>query len=82
MLTEKDLDEFAEYMKSGAMEQDFKDGCENDRFYLLNLLEKFMDVAELADETATKLIFRGSLGALFPEKKPEEEEEEEEGDKE
>ena len=77
MLTEKDLDEFAEYMKSGAMEQDFKDGCENDRFYLLNLLEKFMDVAELADETATKLIFRGSLGALFPEKKPEEE-----GDKE
>ena len=31
MLTEKDLDEFAEYMKSGAMEQDFKDGCENDR---------------------------------------------------
>ena len=45
--------------------------------HVLNLLEKFMDVAELADETATKLIFRGSLGALFPEKKPEEE-----GDKE
>ncbi len=71
MLTEKELDEFAEYMQSGAMEQDFKDGCENDRFYLLNLLEKFMDVAELADETATKLIFKGSLSAMFPEKKPE-----------
>lgn len=70
MLTEKDLDEFATYMSSGAMEQDFRDGCENDRFYLLNLLEKFMDVAELADETATRLIFKGSLSAMFPGKKP------------
>ena len=33
-----------------------------------HLLEKFMDVADLADETATKLIFKGSLGALFPDK--------------
>ena len=68
MLTEQDLDEFATYMQSGAMEQDFRDGCEHDRFYLLNLLEKFMDVADLADETATKLIFKGSLGTLFPDK--------------
>lgn len=67
MLTEKDLDEFAVYMQSGEMEKDFKDGCEHDRHYLLNLLEKFMDVADLADETATRLIFRGSLGALIPE---------------
>lgn len=66
MLTEKDLDEFADYMRSGAMETDFRDGCEHDRHYLLNLLEKLMDVADLADETATKLIFRGGLGALFP----------------
>ncbi|MDO5536410.1 MAG: hypothetical protein Q4F72_02615 [Desulfovibrionaceae bacterium] len=66
MLTEKDLDEFARYMQSGEMENDFKDGCEHDRHYLLNLLEKFMDVADLADETATKLIFRGGLGALLP----------------
>ena len=28
------------------------------------LLEKFMDVAELADETATKVIFRGQIGLL------------------
>ena len=46
-------------MRSGELEADFKDGCENDRFYLLELLEKLMDVAELADATATRLIFRG-----------------------
>ena len=34
------------------------------RYYLLELLEKFMDVAELADETATKVIFRGQIGLL------------------
>ena len=31
---------------------------------LLELLEKFMDVAELADETATRVIFRGQIGLL------------------
>ncbi len=66
MLTEQDLDEFARYMQSGEMENDFRDGCEHDRHYLLNLLEKFMDVADMANETATKLIFRGRLGALLP----------------
>lgn len=65
MLTQKDLDEFAEYLKSGQCEADFKDGCENDRLYILNLLEKFMDVADLCDETATKVIFRGNLSALL-----------------
>lgn len=59
MLTVKDLEELESYMRTGQLEADFKDGCENDRFYLLELLEKLMDVAELADATATRLIFRG-----------------------
>ena len=59
MLTVKDLEELETYMRSGELEADFKDGCENDRFYLLELLEKLMDVAELADATATRLMFRG-----------------------
>lgn len=59
MLTVNDLEELETYMRSGELEADFKDGCENDRFYLLDLLEKLMDVAELADATATRLIFRG-----------------------
>lgn len=56
MLTVNDLEELETYMRSGELEADFKDGCENDRFYLLELLEKLMDVAELADATATRLI--------------------------
>ncbi len=59
MLNVSDLEKFEQYLKSGQLEQDFKDGCENDRFYLLELLEKLMDVAELADAAATRLIFRG-----------------------
>ncbi len=59
MLTVKDLEELETYMRSGELEADFTDGCENDRFYLLELLEKLMDAAELADATATRLIFRG-----------------------
>ena len=59
MLTVSDLKKFEQYIQSGQMEQDFKEGCENDRFYLLELLEKLMDVSELADAAATRLIFKG-----------------------
>lgn len=59
MLTIQDLEEVEHYIRSGELENDFKDGCEHDRHYLLELLEKLMDVADLADETATRLIFRG-----------------------
>lgn len=59
MLTVKDLEELESYVRSGELERDFKDGCENDRHYLLELLEKLMEMGELADATATRLIFRG-----------------------
>ena len=59
MMTVKDLEELETNMRSGELEADFTDGCENVRFYLLELLEKLMDVAELADATATRLLFRG-----------------------
>lgn len=59
MLTVNDLAELEQYIRSGELEADFKDGCEHDRHYLLELLEKLMDVADLADATATRLIFRG-----------------------
>jgi hypothetical protein len=66
-----DLDELHHYMTSGALEKDFAEGCEHDRFYLLELLEKLMDVAETADATATKLIFKGQLASLAGLKSPE-----------
>ena len=68
MLTPQELDEFTEYMRSGELEKDFKDGCEHDRFYLLELLEKLMDMGDLANEVATRVIFKGKLDALMPPK--------------
>ena len=64
MLTVQDLEELEKYMTSGELERDFNDGCEHDRFYLLELLEKLMDVAEVADAAATKIIFKGKLDML------------------
>ena len=60
MLTVKDLEEFENYMRSGELETDFKDGCENDRYYLLELLEKFMDVAVSSASSATSMNFSSS----------------------
>lgn len=59
MLTIKDLDEFEKYIRSGELEENFKCSPEETRYQILELLEKLMDVSELADEAATRLIFRG-----------------------
>ena len=60
------LESLEEYMRSGEMEEDFKWSSEERRQEVLAFLEKLMDVGELADKTATAIIFRGSqLGALF-----------------
>ena len=65
MLNAKYLEELEEYMKSGQMEEDFKWSTEERREEMLEFLEKLMDLGELADQTATAIIFKGSqLGAL------------------
>lgn len=61
MLSIKDLEEFDTYMSSGELEKNFLEGSEKERYRLLELLEKLMDVAEHADELATSLIFRGRI---------------------
>lgn len=61
MLTMKDLEEFESRLKSGALEEEFKYAPEERRIEILELLERLMDVADLADEVATRLIFRGAL---------------------
>lgn len=58
------LEELEAYLKSGRMEDDFQWSAEGRRHEMLEFLEKLMDVAELADEAATRMIFKGSLGAL------------------
>ena len=66
MLNEKFLDELEEYLKSGRLEEDFEYSTEDRRYEILDYLERLMDVAELADEVATRLIFKSSqLGALL-----------------
>lgn len=62
MINMQDLLEFEEALKSGKIEDCFKNGMEEDRYQILGLLEKFMDVAELADEAATRMIFRSQAG--------------------
>jgi predicted house-cleaning noncanonical NTP pyrophosphatase (MazG superfamily) len=66
MLNEKFLEELEEYLKSGRLEEDFEYSAEDRRYEILDYLERLMDIAELADEVATRLIFKNSqLGQLF-----------------
>ena len=65
MLNTKYITELEEYLKSGNLEEDFKWSVEERRGEILEFLEKLMDLGELADETATHIIFKGQLGALM-----------------
>ncbi len=65
-LNMKYLNELGEYMRSGTMLEDFEYSPEERRLEMLEFLETLMDIAELADETATKMIFKKSqMAALF-----------------
>ncbi len=52
------LAELEEYLSSGSFAADFAWSEEERRLEMLNFLEKLMDLGELADETATRIIFR------------------------
>lgn len=54
------LREIEEILTSGRLTKDFQDGCENDRYLILDFLEKLMELGEAADKTATEVIFKGS----------------------
>jgi hypothetical protein len=65
MLDTADLDRIADYFASGDLTFDFENGDEERRQMILTYLEKLMDLADQADELATKLIFKGGmLGSL------------------
>jgi hypothetical protein len=65
MLNARYITELTEYLKSGDLAEDFKWSVEERRGEILEFLEMLMDLGELADETATKIIFKGQLGALM-----------------
>ncbi|WP_031484496.1 hypothetical protein [Maridesulfovibrio frigidus] len=61
MIKPEYLEKLENYMTSGDMQFEFDNGTEEKRFEILDFLEKLMDVAEIADEHATKLIFKGGM---------------------
>ena len=65
MLNARYIADLEEYLKSGDLAEDFKWSVEERRGEILEFLESLMDLGELADETATKIIFKGQLGALM-----------------
>jgi hypothetical protein len=61
----KDLEEFERYLTSGRLAGDFEIGNQDEKFALLEFLEKFMDLAELVDKEATGLIFKAGYLELL-----------------
>jgi hypothetical protein len=52
------LEKLEEHLKSGVFEDIFTHSPPERQGEMLDFLEKLMDVAELADEVATKVIFK------------------------
>lgn len=65
MLNEKLLNEFEEYLKSGQLEEDFGYSAEDRKMEILELLDRFMDLAEEVDKVATRLLMP-NLSTTFP----------------
>ncbi len=61
MLDSAYLEKMAEYFASADLEFDFEHGDEQRRQMILGCLEQLMDLADQADELATKLIFKGGM---------------------
>lgn len=59
MITISHIDEFIDYIKSGQLEKDFRESGEFQRGEILELLERIIEAGEMADETATRIIFKG-----------------------
>ncbi|SKA76649.1 hypothetical protein [Desulfobaculum bizertense] len=64
------LEKLEAYFTSGDLKFDFENGDEDKKFAILEFLEKLMDVAELADEQATKLIFKDGYLEMLSGVKP------------
>lgn len=59
------LEKLEAYFASGDLEQDFEFADEAKRCDILEFLEKLMDLADMSDELATKLIFKGQLEQML-----------------
>ena len=61
----KYLEEVEQALASGRIEKDFKYGSQAKKEEILDFLQRLMDLADAADEVATRIIFKDSyLGVL------------------
>ncbi len=58
MLSQKDLDQFKEYLSSGRWEEDFGYRTPDGQAEMLDLLESIFEICELADEILTKKFYK------------------------
>ncbi|WP_045214619.1 hypothetical protein [Desulfonatronovibrio magnus] len=66
MFNEKFINELEKHLISGELEDIFKHSSEERRGEILDYLERIMELGDLADEVATKLIFAHSgLGNIY-----------------
>ncbi|MEF2231401.1 MAG: hypothetical protein V3571_10775 [Pseudodesulfovibrio sp.] len=61
------LDRLEHYFKSGDCKFEFDNGEEERRFLILEFLERLMELGEIADGMATKLIFKDAYASLTTE---------------
>lgn len=59
------LKRLEDYFNNGDCKFEFDNGDEEKRHAILDFLEKLMDLSEIADELATKLIFKDGLNAML-----------------
>ncbi|MFO7802139.1 MAG: hypothetical protein R6V55_07585 [Desulfovermiculus sp.] len=68
-LDDEYIDGLIGYIQSGELSEDFEHSSEERRYEILDFLEKVMELGEVADETATKIIFKNTqLGQVMGEK--------------
>ncbi len=64
------LEKLEAFFTSGDLAFEFEHGEEAKRLAILEYLEKLMDLAEIADELATKLIFKDGYLEMLAGAKP------------
>ena len=69
ILDESYIDKLQDYLESGELSEVFEYSPEERRFEILDFLEKIIELGEVADKTATEVIFKNSqLGSFLGEK--------------
>ena len=64
------LEKLEAFFNSGDLAFEFEHGEEEKRLAILEYLEKLMDLADIADELATKLIFKDGYLEMLAGAKP------------